>query len=70
MCEIAVFINENGTGRRIARSIIKAEAGKDCVSLLDSGGRVIKVEGTYIVAIDVTMNEISLKESKKDIKGG
>ena len=65
MCEIAVFINENGTSRRVARSIIKAEAGKDCVSLLDSGGRVIKIEGAYIVAIDLTANEILLKEAKK-----
>ena len=64
MCEIAIFINENGTRRRIARSIVKVDAGEDCVSLLDSGGRVIKVEGTYIVAIDMTANEMILKDQK------
>lgn len=66
MCEITVFINENGTSRRIARGIIRAEAGEGCVSLLDSGGRVIKVDGTVIVSLDVTENKIALKKIDKN----
>jgi len=65
MCEVAVFINENGTHRRIARSIVRADAGEGCVSLLDSGGRVTKVDGTVIVMLDLTENELALKRINK-----
>ncbi len=66
MCEIAVFINENGTSRRIARGIVRASAEKDCVSLLDSKGRVTKVEGTYIVMLDLDDNRIALRKASKN----
>jgi len=65
MCEIAVFINENGTSERIARNIIRAESMEGCTSLLDSRGNVIKVDGTYIAVIDFTENRISLKKIKR-----
>jgi hypothetical protein len=65
MCEVAVFINENGTSKKIASGIIRAEAIEGCISLLDSHGNVIKVDGTYIVTIDYTDNRISLKKIKK-----
>ncbi|WP_174590312.1 hypothetical protein [Methanocella conradii] len=60
MCELAVFINENGTTRRVARSIVRAEAGGGCTSLLGSGGTVIKIEGAIIVRLDVIENELIL----------
>ena len=63
MCEITVFINENGTSKRIARSIVKVDAGEGCVSLLHSSGRVIKVDGTIILTVDLLKNEIALKKN-------
>ncbi|MDI6896276.1 hypothetical protein [Methanocella conradii] len=66
MCELAVFINENGTSRRVARCIVRAEAGEGCTSLLGSNGKVIKIEGAIIVRLDVIENELMLETNKSN----
>jgi hypothetical protein len=65
MCEFAVFINENGTSKRIARSIVRVDMMDGCSTLLDSGGKVIKVDGAYMVMVDTRDNEIRLKKRDK-----
>jgi hypothetical protein len=68
MCELAVFVSENGTSRRIARGVVRVDAGIGGISLLDSHGKVTKLDGMFIVALDVTENVMSLRKFEEKRK--
>ena len=61
MCEFTVYLEGNGNREKITKNVIKAKLKDGVVTLLDSAGKVTKVEHASILTVDTLMQELILK---------
>ena len=62
MCELTVFIDENGEKRVIGEHIVKAVKKGEQVVLMDAAGVVTKTGCSVIHSVDTMMQEMVLKK--------
>ena len=63
MCEFTVYLEDNGNRDKITKNVIKAKLKDSVVTLLDSAGKVTKVEHARILTVDTLMQELILQKS-------
>ncbi|OPY28222.1 MAG: putative RNA-binding protein [Methanocella sp. PtaU1.Bin125] len=64
MCEFNVYVENNGQREKIAKGVIKAKLKDGVVTLMDSAGKLTKVENASIMTVDTLMQELVLKTSR------
>jgi formylmethanofuran dehydrogenase subunit E len=71
MCEFNVLLDNGKDKRQVAKNVIKAKIKDGKAVLMDSSGKVVKVDATAIVVVDTIMAELVLRgdDISPDIKG-
>ena len=62
MCEFNVYVEKNGSKDKIAKNVIKAKRKDGTVTLMESSGKLIRVEKASILTVDTLTQELILKK--------
>jgi len=63
MCEFTVYVENGDSREKITKGVIKAKLKDGNVTLMDSAGKLTKVENASILTVDTLMQELILKRS-------
>jgi formylmethanofuran dehydrogenase subunit E len=61
MCEFTAILETGQERKELARNIVKAKTKDGRIALMDSLGRITKIEGAVIVVVDTLMQELILR---------
>ena len=61
MCEFTVYLDGHEDSNIVTTSVIKSIEKQDYVALMDTSGKVTKVQGARIVKVDTLMGELMLR---------
>jgi uncharacterized protein YwbE len=61
MCEFTVFLEKDGKREKITKGVVKAKLKDGVITLMDSAGKLTKVENASILTVDTLMQELILK---------
>ena len=63
MCEFTVYVDGHEDSDIVATSVIKTVVKPDCIVLMNTAGKVVKVPNARITKVDTIMTElITLKD--------
>lgn len=65
MCEFTVYLDTNGQRKTITKNVVVAKNKEGTVVLMDSAGKLTKVENASILVVDTLMQELVLKKESR-----
>ncbi len=64
MCEFTVYVDGHENENIVAESVIKAVVKPECVVLMNTAGKTVKVPDARITKVDTIMAELILETCK------
>jgi predicted RNA-binding protein len=64
MCEFTVYVDGQEDENIVAESVIKAVVKQECVVLMNTAGKTVKVTNARITKVDTIMTELILETCK------
>ena len=61
MCEFTVYVDGHEDSDIVATSVIKTVVKPDCIVLMNTAGKVVKVPNARITKVDTIMTELILE---------
>jgi hypothetical protein len=62
MCVFTVYLENDGNREKIAKDVIKAKLKDGAIMLMESSGKLTKVENASILTVDTLTQELVLKK--------
>ena len=61
MCEFTVYVDGHDDSNIVATSVIKTVVKPDCIVLMNTAGKVVKVPNARITRVDTIMTELLIE---------